>query len=150
MPERERHHKNRVRGCQQARNPVAVSGGDDYNPVVCRNDFRLPGGEVSTLPLSLKKEGVVERHQIEGTDPSDRYFNRSILVSRTARGYAAKVMYEALTVEGQTHTTVGAAVQSVVDKLRELGFRRMRTRPNFKGRRYLAEKETWIEYPDPA
>jgi len=53
-----------------------------------------------------------------------------------------------LTVEGQTHSTVGAAVRSVVDKLREFGFRRMRTRPNFKGRRYLAEKETWIDYPD--
>jgi hypothetical protein len=25
----------------------------------------------------------------------------------------------------------------------------MRTRPNFKGRRYLAEKETWVDYPDP-
>lgn len=103
---------------------------------------------MSTLPLSFKKEGVVERHQIEGTDPSDRYFNRSILVSRTAQGYSAKVMYEALTVEGQTHSTIGAAVSSVVDKLREFGFRRMRTRPNFKGRRYLAEKETWVEYPD--
>jgi hypothetical protein len=103
---------------------------------------------VSTLPLSFRKEGVVERHQIEGTDPSDRYFNRSILVSRTGKGYAAKVMYEALTVEGQTHSTVGAAVRSVVDKLRDFGFRRMRTRPNFKGRRYLAEKETWIDYPD--
>jgi hypothetical protein len=106
------------------------------------------GAEVSTLPLSFRKEGVVERHQIEGTDPSDRYFNRSILVSRTGKGYAAKVMYEALTVEGQTHSTVGAAVRSVVDKLRDFGFRRMRTRPNFKGRRYLAEKETWIDYPD--
>jgi len=104
--------------------------------------------KVSTLPLSFKKEGVVERHQIEGNDPSDRYFSRSILVSRTAQGYTAKVMYEALTVEGQTHSTVGAAVKSVIDKLRGLGFRRMRTRPNFRGRRYLAEKETWIEYSD--
>jgi len=39
-------------------------------------------------------------------------------------------------------------VKSVIDKLRGLGFRRMRTRPNFRGRRYLAEKETWIEYSD--
>jgi hypothetical protein len=38
----------------------------------------------------------------------------------------------------------------LVDKLRELGFRRMRTRPNFKGKRYLAEKETWVDYPDTA
>ncbi|MGH7164408.1 MAG: hypothetical protein ACREIS_02655 [Nitrospiraceae bacterium] len=103
---------------------------------------------MSTLPLSFKKEGVVERHQLEGIDPSDRSFSRSILVSRAAQGYSAKVMYEALTVDGQTASTVAAAVKSLVDKLRELGFRRMRTRLNFKGRRYLAEKETWIDYPD--
>lgn len=101
-----------------------------------------------TLPLTLKKEGVVERHQIEGTDPSDRYFNRSIQVSRVAQGYAAKVMYEALTVDGETQPTIGGAVKSLVGKLQALGFRRMRTRPNFKGRRYLAEKETWTDYPD--
>jgi hypothetical protein len=101
-----------------------------------------------TLPLTLKKEGVVERHQIEGNDPSDRYFNRSVTVSRTSGGYSAKVMYEALIVEGQSVSTIPGTVKSVVDKLREFGFRRMRTRPNFKGRRYLAEKETWIDYPD--
>lgn len=108
------------------------------------------GDTVSTLPLSLRqKDGVVERHQLEGNDPSDRYFSRAILVSRVPQGYVAKVNYEALSVEGQTYPTIAAAVSSAVDKLRNLGFRRMRTRPNFKGRRYLAEKETWIEYPDP-
>ena len=65
---------------------------------------------MSTLPLSLKKEGLVERHQLEGTDPSDRYFNRSIAVNRTGAGYKAQVMYEALVVEGQTHRTVADAV----------------------------------------
>jgi hypothetical protein len=104
---------------------------------------------VSALPLSFKKDGIVERHQLEGTDPSDRYFSRSIQVSRNPQGYAAKVMYEALTVEGQTHSTIPAAVKSVVDKLYDFGFKRMRTRPNFKGRRYLAEKETWVDYTDP-
>jgi hypothetical protein len=103
---------------------------------------------LSPLPLSLKKDGVVERHQLEGGDPSDRYFNRSISVSRTAQGYTAKVMYEALTVEGQVHSTPSEAVKNLVDKLKELGFRQMRTRPNFKGKRYLAEKETWVDYPD--
>ena len=104
---------------------------------------------MSTLPLSLKKkDGVVERHQLEGNDPSDRYFNRSILVGRAAQGYAATVMYEALTVDGPVQPTIGGAVKAVVDKLRAFGFRRMRSRPNFKGRRYLAEKETWIEYVD--
>lgn len=104
---------------------------------------------MSTLPLSLRqKDGVVERHQLEGNDPSDRYFSRAIVVSRVSQGYLAKLSYEALAVEGHTCPTIAAAVASIVDKLRELGFRRMRTRPNFKGRRYLAEKETWIEYPD--
>jgi hypothetical protein len=101
-----------------------------------------------SLPLSFKKEGTIERHQIEGTDPSDRSFSRSILVNRIAQGYAGSVMYEALTVTGHTQPTTGTAVASVVEKLQDLGFTRIRTRPNFKGQRYLAEKETWLDYPD--
>ncbi len=104
---------------------------------------------MNSLPLLLKKEGLVERHQIEGSDPSDRSFSRSILVNRNAQGYAGRVMYEALTVEGQSVPTIGAAVSSLVGKLHELGFRQIRTRPNFKGKHYLAEKETWLDFPDP-
>jgi hypothetical protein len=103
---------------------------------------------MSSLPLMLKKEGLVEKHQLEGVDPSERYFNRAILVNRTPSGYSAKVMYEALTVEGHTHPTIAAAVKELVEKLEGLGFSRMRTRTNFKGTKYLAEKETWIEYQD--
>lgn len=126
---------------------VALPAASDYNPAA--EGRRTPTRAMSTLPLSFKKVGLVERHQLEGNDPSDRYFSRSILVSRTPAGYAAKVMYEALTVEGQPHTSIPAAVKSLVEKLHEFGFRRLRTRANFKGRRYLAEKETWIDYPDP-
>ena len=103
---------------------------------------------MSTLPLILKKEGLVERHQIEGVDPSDRYFNRTIFVNRTASGYTAKVTYEALAVESGSHSTIAAAVKELVEKLQGFGFTRMRTRANFKGMRYLAEKETWIDYND--
>ena len=103
---------------------------------------------MSTLPLMFKKEGLVEKHQIEGIDPSDRYFNRAILVNRTASGYAAKVMYEAFVVESGSHSTIAAAVKELVEKLQGVGFTRMRTRTNFKGTRYLAEKETWIEHAD--
>jgi hypothetical protein len=105
---------------------------------------------MSALPLMFKKEGLVEKHQLEGVDPSDRYFSRAILVNRTAAGYAAKVMYEAFTVEGGVHSTIAAAVTELVDKLQRVGFSRMRSRANFKGSRYLAEKETWVDYPDPA
>jgi len=123
---------------------VALSGEADYNAGLFTQEDtrRMP------LPLSFKKEGTIERHQIEGTDPSDRYFSRSIQVNRGPQGYTGSVMYEALTVTGQTTPTIGAAVAGVVDKLQELGFTRMRTRPNFKGKRYLAEKETWVDYPD--
>ena len=104
---------------------------------------------MSSLPFSLRKtEGVVERHQVEGNDPSERYFNRSILISRVPHGYLGQVSYEALTVQGEPQARIAEAVKSVVNRLRALGFRRMRTRANFKGRRYLAEKETWVEYPD--
>ncbi len=103
---------------------------------------------MSTLPLIFKKEGLVEKHQIEGVDPSDRYFNRAILVNRTASGYTAKVTYEALGVDSGSHSTIAGAVKELVEKLQALGFMRLRTRTNFKGTRYLAEKETWIEYAD--
>lgn len=103
---------------------------------------------MSSLPLSFKKDGLIERHQVEGADPSDRYFNRSIQVTRSAQGYTGSVMYEALTVTGQTKPTIPAAVASTVARLQELGFMRIRTRLNFKGQRYLAEKETWVNYPD--
>jgi hypothetical protein len=105
---------------------------------------------MNTLASLFKRDGLVEKHQLEGVDPSDRYFNRAVLVNRTSSGYAAKVMYEALTVEGQSHPTIAAAVAELVDKLQSLGFSRLRSRANFKGTKYLAEKETWVEYPDTA
>ncbi|MGH7182823.1 MAG: hypothetical protein ACREJN_12705 [Nitrospiraceae bacterium] len=105
---------------------------------------------MSSLPLLFKREGLVEKHQLEGVDPSDRYFNRTVLVNRTTSGYATKVMYEALIVEGHSHPTITAAVQELVESMQGLGFSKMRTRANFKGTKYLAEKETWVDYPDSA
>lgn len=104
---------------------------------------------MSSLSSLFKKEGLIEKHQLEGVDPSARYFNRAVLVNKTPSGYAAKVMYEALNVEGQSHPTIAAAVTDLVNKLHPLGFTRLRTRANFKGTRYLAEKETWVDYQDP-
>ena len=103
---------------------------------------------VSSLPLLFKKEGLIEKHQVEGVDPSDRYFNRTVLVNRTPSGYAAKVMYEALIVEGHSHPTIAAAVQELIELMQGFGFTKLRTRANFKGVKYLAEKETWLDYQD--
>jgi hypothetical protein len=60
---------------------------------------------MNALASLFKRDGLIEKHQLEGVDPSDRYFNRAVLVNRTSSGYAAKVMYEALIVEGQSHPT---------------------------------------------
>lgn len=105
-------------------------------------------GSMNALASLFKRDGLVEKHQLEGVDPSDRYFNRAVLVNRTPSGYAARVMYEALTVEGQSHPTIAAAVAELVQKLQAFGFTRLRSRANFKGSKYLAEKETWIDYSD--
>ena len=112
--------------------------------------FHLSVMEVvmSSLPLLFKKEGLVEKHQVEGFDPSDRYFNRAVLVNRRPSGYAAKVMYEALTVEGHSHPTIAAAVKELIEAMQGFGFTKLRTRVNFKGTKYLAEKETWLDYQD--
>src|SRR5688572_14682734 len=105
---------------------------------------------MNVLASLFKRDGLVEKHQLEGVDPSDRYFNRTVLVNRTPSGYAAKVMYEALTVEGHSHPTITAAVQELIEAMQKFGFSKMRTRANFKGTKYLAEKETWVDYQDPA
>jgi len=112
--------------------------------------FHLSVMEVvmSSLPLLFKKEGLAEKHQVEGFDPSERYFNRTVLVNRTASGYAAKVMYEALNVEGHSQPTIGAAVHELIEAMQGFGFTKLRTRVNFKGTKYLAEKETWLDYQD--
>jgi hypothetical protein len=100
------------------------------------------------LPLRFKNQGLIERYQMEGMDPSDRSFNRTVYVNRTAGGYAGKVIYEAFVVEGTDQPTTGAAVRAVADKLLGFGFTRLRSRLNFKGAQYLAEKETWVDHPD--
>jgi hypothetical protein len=136
-----------LHGCQR----LAVGAAPTYNQSLGSIIlFRVSAmeGMMSSLPLLFKKEGLIEKHQIEGVDPSDRYFNRMILVNRTASGYAAKVMYEALNVEGHPHPTITAAVQELIEMMQRFGFSKMRTRANFKGAKYLAEKETWVDYQD--
>ena len=104
---------------------------------------------MSTLPLSFRvRNAVVEKHQLEATDPSNRYFNRSVAVKRVDRGYSAYLMYEDLELESQVYPTVSGAIKDIVAQLHNHGFTLIRTRLNFKGQKYLAEKETWIDYSD--
>jgi len=59
------------------------------------------------------------------------------------------VQYEAVSAETSSHPTVAEALRALVAKLQQVGFSRLRTRMNFRGNRYYAEKEPWIDYPDP-
>jgi hypothetical protein len=49
-----------------------------------------------------------------------------------------------------SHPTISAAVQELIGAMQGFGFSRLRTRANFKGTKYLAEKETWVDYRDPS
>ena len=104
---------------------------------------------MSTLPLMFKKEGLVEKHQLEGVDPSDRYFNRTILVNRISSGYSAKIMYEAFVVESRSHSTIAAAVKELVDKLQELRVHSHENAGQFQGDTLSCRKRNVARLPRP-
>jgi hypothetical protein len=99
--------------------------------------------------LLSQKSTVVERHQLEANDPPGRNFVRTVLITRTPTGYSAKIRYESISLDTSSFPTVAQALQALVSKLQAIGFSRIRTRLNFRGARYLAEKEPWTDYPDP-
>ena len=99
-------------------------------------------------PLISRKNALVEKHQLEANDAPGRNFVRIVPITRTTTGYTAKMQYESVSAETSSHPTIAEAIQALVRKLQELGFSRIRTRLNFRGTRYLAEKEPWVDYPD--
>jgi len=101
---------------------------------------------MSSLPLLFKKEGLIEKHQVEGVDPSDRYFNRTVLVNRTASGYAAKVMYEALNVEGHPSNHHGCGTRAH-RMMQRFGLAECEHAP-IQRHEVSRRKETWIDYAD--
>lgn len=92
---------------------------------------------------------VVEIHQVEGFDPQRRSFNRNAEIHRSDQGLSARFFYEGLRVDTGTHFEVEGAMSELAERLRKLGFTQLRSRVNFKGSRYLAERQPWIDYPDP-
>jgi hypothetical protein len=100
-------------------------------------------------PLIHQKNAVVERYQLEGNDPPGRNFVRTVPITRTATGYRAKIQYESITVDTSSHPSTADALRALAQRLQDLGFSRLRVRLNFRGNRYLAEKEPWLDYPEP-
>jgi len=93
---------------------------------------------------------IVERHQIEGQDERQRVFNRLLDILRVEKGYTAIFHYEGLTFETESARTVEETIRSLISKLQKAGCSNLRTRLNFRGQRYLAEREPWVNHPDAA
>ncbi|MBI3610953.1 MAG: hypothetical protein HY204_09675 [Nitrospirae bacterium] len=91
---------------------------------------------------------IVERHQIEGQDERQRVFNRLADVLRVEKGYLAVFHYEGLTFETAPSRTIEETLRNLVVALHNAGFSKLRSRLNFRGRRYMAEREPWVNYPD--
>ncbi len=104
----------------------------------------------ASSPLIFQKNTLIEKHQIEGNDLPGRYFSRMAMITRTATGYTARVQYESVSAETPSLPTVAEALLHLAGQLQKMGFTRLRTRLNFRGKKYYAEKEAWVDYPDPS
>lgn len=93
---------------------------------------------------------ITERYQIEGQDERRRVFNRLVDIQRIEKGYKAIFHYEGLTFETEAFRTIEDALRDFVSRLHRAGFSSLRTRLNFRGQRYLAEREPWVNYPEGA
>jgi hypothetical protein len=88
----------------------------------------------------------IEIHQIEGLDEHLRGFNRHVDILRSDEGYLSNFSYEGTFLSGGPKSTIRESLNDLVRRLRESGYSRLRSRINFRGKRYLAEAEPWVNY----
>lgn len=91
----------------------------------------------------------IEIHQLEGFDPHVRAFNRNIEIHRIQDGFQATFRYEGFSADSASFLKIQDAIGDLVSRLHQKQFRKIRSRVNFKGTRYLAERRPWTDYPDP-
>ena len=90
----------------------------------------------------------IEIHQIEGQDDRRRVFNRHADLERTEEGYIASLHYEGNFYSSAPQRTIKESLSQLIQRLQQLGFRKLRSRLNFRGKRYLAERESWTDHTD--
>jgi hypothetical protein len=98
-------------------------------------------------PPSSRGRLRVEIHQLEGFDRRDKSFNRNVEIWRTAHGYVAYFQYEGLEIQTVPALRPVEALRALVGLLSQRGIAHIRTRLNFKGNRYLAERLAWVDHP---
>ena len=88
----------------------------------------------------------LETHQLEGQDERLRMFNRHVDLERTHEGYVATLYYEGKFFTSAPHSTIKESLLNLIQQLHVSGFSNLRSRLNFRGKRYLAEREPWMDY----
>lgn len=100
--------------------------------------------------MSIVSVKRIEIHQLEGLDTRRRVFNRNVEITRTDSGYVGTIPYEGETYSSDPRPTIKEALNDLVQRLVGKGFSELRSRVNFRGKRYLAEREPWVQYGEPA
>jgi hypothetical protein len=90
----------------------------------------------------------MEIHQVEGFDPS---VDRSTATPRSTGAIrACSVGFITRDcASNRHHFEVHLVMADLIERLQRLGFAQLRSRVNFKGSRYLAERHPWVDYQDP-
>ncbi|MBI3620968.1 MAG: hypothetical protein HY208_02105 [Nitrospirae bacterium] len=99
------------------------------------------------VPTPTRGRLRVEIHQLEGFDRRDKSFNRNVEIWRTAQGYVAYFQYEGLELQTAPALRPAEALKALVSAMHRRGVSNIRTRLNFKGNRYLAERLPWVSHP---
>ena len=131
--------------------------------------YRYHGGSPQhgrkTMPAMLSLDALdtrlsVPTRQLATPGPDAAQLQRMLQTAVRVPDHGKRVPFRFLRIAGPARANLAAAAaerlrerepdagEAVVDKLLSVGFTRLRTRLNFKGNRYLAEKETWTDYPD--
>jgi hypothetical protein len=92
----------------------------------------------------------IEIHQLEGFDRREKSFNRNVEIWRTPQGYVAYFQYEGLDLQSPPCLRPSEALAALVVRITAHGLTQLRTRLNFKGNRYLAERQPWVNHRAPA
>jgi hypothetical protein len=92
---------------------------------------------------------TIEKYQVAGLDEHDRGFNRMTDLDEIDDLYQATFRYERTIVRTDPCPSISEALQQLIGRLHERGYRQLRSRLSFRVQTYLGSQELWTEHPDP-
>lgn len=91
----------------------------------------------------------VEKYEVAGVDDRERGFNRQVLIHRESQKFLATLRYETVHISSELGESAETALEQLIHKLHDKGYRQVRSRLSFRGDEYFGSQELWVEYPDP-